>query len=130
MKVNKLNICGKRGETVCYSIKDFNVDESAVSVSWNEFKFYTPAGEKKDSEGFDYFEVPSGNLSIQRDEKLDKIYLVIAEQGNSRALEILEGATMDPINMGLEGDIITVVSVPSDASQEISVDYKEVTDGN
>ncbi len=130
MDVRKSLINGRKGETVCFTIKNFIVHSENSSINWNEFRFYTPVGEEVDSEGYKYFEVPAGNISVVRDEILNKTILVIAEQNNSRVLEILEGAEMEIINLELEGDIVAIANIPADASEEIVVVYKEVTDGN
>ncbi len=129
MQLIKHTIQGKKGVTVCYTIPNFRFDDDAKQLKWDAFRFHTPEGDKKDADGFQYFDVPADYVPIQRDDQLNKQLLVITTlKKGVEALEIYQGATPEPITIGLEGDIIATGIIPSDPNRDIIIDYKEVTD--
>jgi hypothetical protein len=130
MILNKHTIHGEKGKTVCYSMPDFRFDASDNKLKWGAFRFYTPEGGSVDEEGFAYFDVPAEEILIQRDESLDKEIIITTTRDNgAEAVEILEGAEIEPIIVGIEGDFVATGFIPASPHQEIVIDYKEVTDG-
>jgi hypothetical protein len=124
MIITKKTVQGKKGETVCYSIPNFQWNVATSTISWDTFKFYTPAGELVE-EGYKYFQVEANAVLIERDTSLNKTLIVIAKSTGVEALEIYEGIT-ETINVGLEGDIIITGIIPANTGIEIQVEYKEV----
>jgi hypothetical protein len=130
MKMEKMMIKGKKGHTVCYSLPNFRFDSETNQLKWDAFSFYTPLGELLDEDGFRYFNVPAEELLIQRDDNLDKeLVVMITKENGIEAVEILQGAIPDSINIGIEGDIVLSGFIPADTNEEIVFHYKEVTDG-
>jgi len=130
MQLIKHTIHGKKGSTVCYSISNFRFDSSDETIKWDAFRFYTPKGDKTDEQGFLYFDVPSDEVSITRDDDLNKMLVVLVTVGNGvEAIETFEDDEGEPITIGLEGDIIISSFIPVSPLQEIIIDYKEVTNG-
>lgn len=125
MIIEKTTITGKKGKTVIYSPK-FEVNEE--TLSWEGFRFYTPVGTAVDTAGFHYFDAPAGEIVLER-EKLSKTLLIIVTQETGvQAIEIYAGAEaqMDPITIGLEGDIVATGHIPTDPNEEISIQFKKV----
>lgn len=128
MILNKHTIKGKRGKTVCYFLPNFRYDIND-KLKWDSFRFYTPEGDQTDDEGFKYFDVPGEEILLQRDVNLNKILMIIITKNEgTEILEIYEGAEMELLSVGLEGDIVVSGFIPSDPQQEISINYKEVID--
>jgi len=121
MIINKHTIKGVKGQTVIYG---FDVIEEADSIVIRDL----------------HFESPVGILDIEEDivvnlvrEEIDKIINVKVFVDNRKyPIEIEEiyiGAERDEVEIiGLEGDIILIVLIPADESQEIIINYKEVID--
>ncbi len=130
MQLNKQTIHGKKGATVCYTLPNFRLDSSDNKLKWNAFRFYTPEGNQTDDEGFRFFDVPGDEVLIERDDTLNKEFMIIVtkDQG-TEVVEILEGAETEAIVIGLEGDIVAAGFIPADPAGEINIDYKEVTNG-
>jgi hypothetical protein len=130
MILNKHTIRGKKGSTVCYTIPNFHFDINDNHLKWDDFRFYTPLGESMDEEGFRYFDVPADEVLIERDDTLTKDLIIIATQEEGvEVIETLEGAEGEVITIGLEGDIIVSGTIPASEEEEITIDYKEVTNG-
>lgn len=130
MQLNKHTIQGKKGATVCYTLTNFRFDSSDNKLKWDAFRFYTPEGNQTDDEGFKYFDVPADEYLIERDDTLDKEFMIIADKEEGiEIVEILEGAETEAIIIGLEGDIMAAGFIPADPAAEINIDYKEVTNG-
>jgi hypothetical protein len=126
MEIIKNQIKGKKGVTVCYTIPNFRFDETESKLKFDEFKFYTPAGEQDD--GVKYFDVAGDEVLLERDTELDKkIFIVCTKDEGVIAYEILEGEDLDLI-YGLEGDIVCIVFIPADPMEKIKIEYKEVYD--
>lgn len=126
MSINKLSIEGTKGVTVCYSIP--NITFTNNHLTWDTFKFYTPLGTQSDTEGNNYFDVLALDELINRDDTLNKDVYVIVTASGIEIIEILEGEQYS-MSIGMEGDWVCRLIVPSDTGQEILVEYKEVTDG-
>jgi hypothetical protein len=125
--LNKHTIRGKKGETVYYTIPNFTLEDSIIK--WDPFKFYTPVGDQTE-DGFTYFNVPSEQILIERDDTLDKEFIIIITKDQAvEFIEILEGAESGTIQIGLEGDIVASGFIPANPAEEINIDYKEVSDG-
>jgi hypothetical protein len=123
----KKTIIGKKGKTVCYQLNNFRFENS--SICWDSFNFYTPTGTQFDGEGNAYFEVPSISELIERDEILNKeVLFKVTQTEGIEIIEILEGATPPSISIGIEGDIVCVIYVPTDPQESIQIEYKEVID--
>lgn len=130
MILNKHVIRGKKGKTVCYSLPGFRFDTSDNKLKWEAFRFYTPLGESIDDNGYNYFDVPADEALIEREYDLNKeMDILVTKDNGVEILEILAGAEMEGINIGLEGDIVASGYIPSSTHQEIVFDYKEVIDG-
>lgn len=130
MRINKQIIVGEKEKSVCYNVKNFRFDEGDNKLKWDDFKFYTPAGPKKDNRGFHFFDVPADEVTIKRDDALNKSLMVMVTRDRGiEAVEIYEGAEAENISIGLEGDIVITGFIPADPMVEITVDYKEVSDG-
>ena len=130
MQLVKHTIYGKKGSTVSYSIPNIRFDNDESKIKWDSFRFYTPKGDKVDTDGFKYFDVPEDEVAIIRDDDLNKMLIIIAtvDQG-IEAIESFEGEESETITIGLEGDIIISAVIPTSLENEIIVDYKEVTNG-
>jgi hypothetical protein len=129
MTINKKIIKGKKGETVCYTLLNFRFDSSDNKLKWDAFRFYTPVGNQTDDNGFKYFDVPGDGALIERDDTLNKEFmLIVTKDQGAEVVEILEGAETEAIVIGLEGDIVAAGLIPADVAEEITIDYKEVTD--
>lgn len=130
MILNKHIIHGRKGKTVCYELPDFHFDTSDNKLKWETFRFYTPLGDNTDEQGFHYFDVPADEALVERDNDLDKNLDIIVTKGNGvEILEVFDGAEVETITIGLEGDIIVSGFIPASPHEEIVFDYKEVTDG-
>jgi hypothetical protein len=130
MILNKHTIKGKKGETVCYTLPNFRFDSSDNKLKWDAFRFYTPEGNQTDDQGFKYFDVPGDEVLIERDDTLNKeLLIIVTKDQGTEVVEILEGAETEAITIGLEGDIAASGFIPADPGEEISINYKEVTDG-
>jgi len=130
MNLQKLSIKGEKGQTVCYTINNFRFDPAENKLKWDAFRFFTPEGPQIDEEGVKYFYVAADEVALERDNLLNKVILVKATRDNgTEVLEILEGAEMETVTIGLEGDIIISAFIPANTRQEIAVNYKEVTNG-
>jgi hypothetical protein len=129
MLLNRHTITGKKGETVCYTMPNFRYDDNDNKLKWDAFMFYTPAGIQSDDQGT-YFDVPGDEYLIERDDTLNKSLLIKVTLSGTEVIEILEGAQMEEIVIGLEGDIVCTGFIPVDPEVEIVIDYKEVTDGS
>jgi hypothetical protein len=130
MQLTKHTIHGKKGTTVCYTLPNFRFDSSDNKLKWDAFRFYTPEGDRADDEGFKYFHVSGDEYLIERDDTLNKEFMIIVTKDEgTEVVEILEGAETEAIVIGLEGDIVAAGFIPADAAKEITIDYKEVTDG-
>jgi hypothetical protein len=130
MILNKHTIKGKKGETVCYTLPNFRFDSSDNKLKWDAFRFYTPEGNQTDDDGFKYFDVPGDDALIERDDTLNKeLMIIVTKDEGTEVVEILEGAETEPITIGLEGDIVAAGFISADAAEEITIDYKEVTNG-
>jgi len=127
---NRHVITGKKGRTICYKIAGFRYDKQDECIKWDDFRFYTPEGDQVDSDGFEYFDVPADEILIQRDPDLDKELLVIITRHRGvDAVEVLAGAEMDPLIIGLDGDIVANCFIPASTTQELVLDYKEIPNG-
>lgn len=129
MIFNKHTITGKKGETVCYTMPNFRYDSEDNKLKWDAFRFYTPLGQLSDEEGNMYFDVSSDEVLIERDDTLNKTNLIKVTNEGVEVIEILEGAQMEEIIIGLEGDIVCTGFIPVDTAEEITIDYKEVVNG-
>ncbi|NIM11528.1 MAG: hypothetical protein GTO45_16530 [Candidatus Aminicenantes bacterium] len=130
MILNRHTIKGKKGETVCYTLPNFRFDSSDNKLKWDAFRFYTPEGNQTDDDGFKYFDVPGDEALIERDDTLNKeLMIIVTKDQGTEVVEILEGAETEAIVIGLEGDIVAAGFIPADAAEEITIDYKEVTNG-
>lgn len=129
--MKKTIITGEKGKTVCYQLANFRYEEGYIC--WDVFKFYTPLGTQTDTDGHKYFEVPAISELIERDDVLNKEILFKVTQSESTVvveiIEIFESAASPAISVGIEGDIVCVVFVPTDPGQNIEIEYKEVTNG-
>jgi hypothetical protein len=137
---NKINIVGKKGKTVCYTIQNLQIteDASSIKIKWDPWKFYTPGGNREEAEtGCKYFEIQALDETLTR-ETLDKeIQIAIkldTESGESNIYVIekyLEEQGDLPIKIeGLEGDFVLWGIIQADPGQEIQIEYKEVTDAD
>lgn len=127
MNITKTTIKGIKGKTIIYSPQ---FQGNGNILTWNGFRFYTPVGTSADIEG-KYFEVPAGQVTIEREE-ITKTQLIIVRQNQDvEVLEIYQGAEadMEPVIIGLEGDIICVGRIPADPVEEITIQFKEVING-
>lgn len=130
MFLEKKTIKGEKGKTVCYSIQNLRFDSSDNRIKWDTFRFYTPEGNEIDSQGFNYFDVPADEVLIERDDTLNKyIMIIVTKDTGTELLEIYEDAEMEAVTIGLEGDIIVYGFIPADTATEITISYKEVTNG-
>lgn len=128
MNLIKITITGQKGKTVNYS-PQFQENENALS--WESFRFYTPVGGAVDAQGFKYYDVPAGQVQIEREEITKTLLMIVRQNQGVEVLEIYQGAeaTMEPIIIGLEGDIICDGRIPADPGEEISIQFKEVING-
>ena len=132
MSVNleKSTIIGKKGITVVYSINNFRFDSQDNKLKWDAFKFYTPEGNLEE-DSFKYFDVSAEEYLIERHASLNKQLLIkVTVADGIEAIEIEEGVNSPMIEIGLEGDIIIFADIPTDTAKDITVNYKEVLDGN
>jgi hypothetical protein len=127
MLFSKKIIHGIKGKTVCYSIN--NIRDETGYLKFDGFAFFTPFGSQQDQEGYKYFDVPADQILVERDESLDKTLLIKVTESIVEAIEIYDGAEFEPINIGLEGDIVAMIYIPSDSGKDIEVEYKEVING-
>jgi len=126
MTLNKHTIEGKKGETVFYTMPNFRYEDN--KLKWDAFRFYTPEGNQTDDEGFKYFDVPGDETLIGRDDTLNKeLMIIVTKDQGTEIVEILEGAEMEEITIGLEGDIVCTGYIPAAVGEEITINYKEVT---
>lgn len=128
MNLIKITITGKKGKTVNYS-PQFQENENALS--WESFRFYTPVGGAVDAQGFNYYDVPAGQVQIEREEIPKTLLIIVTQERGVEAMEIYQGAeaTMEPVIIGLEGDIIATGRIPADVQEEILIQFKEVING-
>jgi len=128
MNLIKITITGKKGKTVNYS-PQFQENENALS--WESFRFYTPVGGAVDAQVFNYYDVPAGQVQIEREEIPKTLLIIVTQERGVEAMEIYQGAeaTMEPVIIGLEGDIIATGRIPADVQEEILIQFKEVING-
>lgn len=125
MNIKKTTIKGEKEKTVCYQLNNFRFENG--SICWDAFKFYTPLGTQSD--GNNYFDVPAISELIERDDINKEVLIKVTQSEGIEIIEILEGATPPSISIGLEGDIVCTVYVPTDTQESIEIQHKEVTDG-
>lgn len=129
--MNKHTIQGNKGVTVCYTINNLRVE--ADSLKFDAFRFYSPAGDQTDGEGFKYFDVPADEVQLDRDPELDTEIQVVHRGGITTAYKFYPDATENIPgieNTDSAGDTIINIRIPTDTGTEITVSYKEVTDAS
>ncbi len=137
---NKINIAGKKGKTVCYTIQNLLITEgtTSINIKWDPWRFYTPAGNLTEA-GTDnkYFEVQALDETLTR-ETLDKeivIAIKLDTASGESNIYVIEKYLVEqgdlPIKIeGLEGDFVLWGTIPADPEQEIQIEYKEVTNAD
>lgn len=130
---NKISIAGKKGKTVCYTIQDLEIiEDTSVNIKWHPWRFYTPAGNLvEEGTGFRYFEIQALDEEIAR-ESIDKEFKIVVKTGEIYVIEKYLGTQeADTIIIeGIEGDIVLEGNIPADAGENITIVYKEVSDGS
>ena len=118
---------GTKGSTVCYKLNNIRI-ESGV-LKWDPFPFYTPLGDQTDESGFKYFDVPAKEYVIpDRDPSVDmEIVIKVTKDGGVEPSAPIVGADIQPISLGLEGDVIVMGYIPADTNIEIEITPREVT---
>jgi hypothetical protein len=130
MVLTKNTVKGKKGKTVSYTLPNLRFDITDNKLKWDAFRFHTPEGNQTNNEGFKYFDVPADEVLIERDDTLNKQLIIkITRDSGTEAIEILEGAEIEAIIIGLEGDVVAAGFIPANLEEEIIINYKEVTNG-
>ena len=130
MIVKKQIIRGRMGRTVCYSMPNFRFDRSDNKIKWDAFRFYTPLGNIADSEGTRFFNVMGGAIPVHRDRWVNKqLFVKITRNRGIETFQVPGYAKINSRAATLEGDIVVTIFIPTDPGEEITVLYKEVTDG-
>ncbi len=128
MKLTKHSIKGIPGITICYTLPNIRIDGDFLK--WDAFRFYSPEGTKKDEKEGLYFDVPAEEILIQRDTVLDKeLIICVSLSEGVEVIEILEGADRPEIQFSTTGDIIISGYIPANTAKEVSVNFKEVSNG-
>lgn len=124
---NTIIIKGKKGVTICYEINNIRI-ESGV-LKWDSFPFYTPIGDQTDENGDKFFVVPAKEYVIpNRDSEVDiEFNIKVTKDGGVEPSAYFVGAAIQPIILGLEGDVIVTGYIPANTSIEIEITPKEVT---
>jgi len=122
-------IKGQKGKTVIYKLENFRFDEDN-KLKWDNFKFYTPVGDKVEN-GFNYFDVPGGEILIERESDLDKyVMIVIRKEEGIEWYEEFDGASGGAdLSIGIEGDMVVIGFIPADENENVEIMVKEVIDG-
>jgi hypothetical protein len=124
MIITTRTIRGAKDKTVCYTIPWVQTE---TAIAWPEWRLYTPEGPEVELEtGLRYIHVEAGSVELARDAELDKDCLLLVTAAGVELVEILEGAQVDPIAGGLEGDIVATATIPADTAAPITVTIKEV----
>lgn len=124
MIITTRTIRGAKGKTVAYSIP---WTQTETAIAWPEWRLYTPEGPEVEPEtGHRYIPVDAGSVGFSRDAELDKDCLLLVTAAGVELVEILEGAQVDPISVGLEGDIVATATIPADTTAPVVVTIKEV----
>jgi hypothetical protein len=130
MTLKKVTVLGRKGKTVCYSLSNLRYDSIDNKLKWDAFRFYTPLGHIADNEGLRFFNVMGGQIQLQRDECFNKkLYVRITQERGIEVFEVPEGTEKNSFATGLGGDIVVTAYIPANPDNEISVEYRDVTDG-
>ena len=123
--IEKVQISGKKGKTVCYSINNLRIEGDLLL--WDNWQFMTPLG-SLELDGEKYFDVPATSFDISRDDTLDKEISIVVKSTSIDVLYTLEGEVRESVNLGLDGDIVVTGIIPSDITENIKLQYYEVKD--
>lgn len=122
MIINKHTLIGKQGETVIYS---FDVIENGNQIIIRNLNFNSPVGELIGDE-----DIIIDLVREEVDKHLQVEVYVDDREDDIIVKEIYITAEVEPVIIGLEGDIILTGYIPSDTNQEITINYKEVINDN
>jgi hypothetical protein len=113
----------KKGNGVYFQISNPRYETEAFK--FDQFKFYSPEGDKDDGDGFTYFQVQADEVPILRDAMYDKEIFVIIEQVNVNYYPVFlhpEAVGLTK-SIGLDGELMAKINVP--VVGDIIIEYFE-----
>lgn len=125
MLIVKIQIKGKKGETIVYSIP---IQQQGDTLIIGDFRFWTPLGILEEN-GHKYFEIQGDSILVERDLDLDReIHVIYTAVDGLLAMGFFENEEITLPNFDMSGDDLITIKIPKNPAIEILVEVKEVLD--
>ena len=115
----------QKGKGVYYQIPNLRYEEQTSLLKFDSFKFFTPAGDLRDGEGFYFFQVQADEIPIERDTTYNKEIFVIINRGTVDYYPVFlhSDAVGLSLKLGQDSELMAKINIP--VNGEIIIEFFE-----